>query len=113
MAWKTLNQDSWHSDLSLQPGDEDRLRLAVQNYWQDHQDQLAKTAQQISPKDLAEGGYLDSLTTERWESIGIKIQLPEAVEGGSAPSDVIIEATMATGDKIVLLADGSVQNRVP
>jgi hypothetical protein len=111
IAWQTLNQDNRHSEINIRPSDHHRLRLAVQNYWLDHQDQLGNTAQQISAIDFAEKGYLDLPSAERWESTGIKIGLPVAVTAGDSPSDVIVEATMSTGDKIVLLADGSVQNR--
>ena len=113
MGWKTLHQDDWHFEITVKPGDEFRLSQAVHHYRQDHREEVNHTPQVISPTKLAKSGYLDAETAKRWESIQLKIHLPQPVKGGGLPSDVIIEAAMLTDDTIVLLADGSVQSRTP
>lgn len=111
ISWEILSQIRRYPEVTLKPNDTNGLRLAVQGYWHDHKDRLEKSAEKISPFHLVNEGYMDWQLARRWESIGIVIHLPMAVTGGVWPSDVIIEANMMTGDRIVLLADGSIQER--
>ena len=107
--WKTFNQPYGRIEINFSPKDHTLLMAAVHSYWQDHQDQFSEITQTITPTHLAEIGYLDKQSANRWESISLRIQLPQAIKGGIIPTEIIVEAETPAGEKVALLADGSVQ----